>query len=176
MSLQIARLLAKVDLFAGLSQEEGERIAELGRIEHWRAEGLLMEEHASGPRLVVLLEGEADIVRRDAQGVERTIARVGRGEVLGEIGLLLDLPRSATVRARTPITLFAMDRTVFRDRVAAGDLAALKLGFALSRTLAGRLLQLNRKVTELLAENEELRQQFTETRQGVFPLWETDDP
>ena len=135
-----------------------------------------MEEHTVGPRLVILLDGEADIVRRDEKGVERTIARVGKGEVLGEIGLLLDLPRSATVRARTPITLFAMDRQAFRERVADGDLAALKLGYALSKILAGRLLQLNRRVTELLAENEELRDRFKRSRQEVFPLWETDEP
>lgn len=176
MSAEISLLLANVDLFVGLTAEERERIAALGRIEHWRADALLMEEHAVGPRMVVLLEGRAEILRRDPRGVERAIATVGRGEVLGEMGLLLDLPRTATVRARTPIKAFAMDRSAFRDRVAASDVAALKLGYELSKTLARRLLQLNRRITEVLAENDELHHRFTDSRQEVFPLWETDEP
>jgi CRP-like cAMP-binding protein len=176
MSAEISLMLANVDLFVGLTAEERERIADLGRIEHWRADAWLMEEHALGPRMLVILEGRAEILRRDDRGVERVIAMVGRGEALGEIGLLLDLPRTATVRARTPIKAFAMDRTAFRSRVAAGDVAALKLGFELSRTLARRLMQLNRRITEVLVENEELRRRFVDSRQEVFPLWETDEP
>jgi CRP-like cAMP-binding protein len=174
MSAEISALLANVDLFVGLTAEERGRIAGLGRIEHWRADALLMEEHALGPRMVVVLEGRAEILRRDERGVERAIATVGRGEVLGEMGLLLDLPRTATVRARTPIKAFAMDRSAFRDRVSASDPAALKLGYELSRTLARRLLQLNRRITELLGENEELRGRFADSRQEVFPLWDRD--
>ena len=43
---------------------------------------------------------------------------LGSGEFFGEIGLLRDLPRTATVRAVEPTTLLAMDRETFRGLVA----------------------------------------------------------
>lgn len=176
MSAEIAAVLARSDLFVGLSDDERERIADLGRIEHWKSGALVLEEGAVGPRMMVLLEGQVEIVRRDPRGVERTLATVGPGGSLGEMSLLLDLPRTATVRALSDLRAFAMDRAAFTERIASSDPAALKLGFELSRTLARRLMVLNDRVVALLSENEEMKQRFGDVRQQVFQLWETDDP
>ena len=172
MSAEIATVLARLDLFRGLSEDECSRIAELGRVEYWRSGALVLEEGAVGPRMMVLLEGEVEIVRRDSTGVERTLARVGPGEALGEMSLLLDLPRTATVRALAALKVFAMDREAFLERARASDPAVLKLGFELSRTLARRLLGLNERVLTLLTENDDIRQRFGEARQEVFQLWD----
>jgi CRP-like cAMP-binding protein len=172
MSAEIAQLLARLDLFRGLTADERERISELGRIEYWSEGALVLEEGAYGPRMMVLLEGEVEILRRDPSGTERAIARVRAGEALGEMSLLLDLPRTATVRALGALKVFAMDRQAFLERVAVSDPAVLKLGFELSRTLARRLMRLNDRVIELVAENEDLRRRFGDARQEVFELWE----
>jgi CRP-like cAMP-binding protein len=172
MSAQIASVLARLDLFRGLGEDECRRISELGRVEYWRNGALVLEEGAFGPRMMVLLQGEVEILRRDGNGVERAIGRVGAGEALGEMSLLLDLPRTASVRALSDLQVFAMDREAFLERVRASDPAALRLGFELSRTLARRLLSLNERVMTLLTENDEMRRRFGEARQDVFQLWD----
>jgi CRP-like cAMP-binding protein len=172
MSADIAAALTRLDLFQGLTAEESQRIAELGRIEYWKEGAVLLEEGAFGPRMMVLLEGDAEILRRDGNGVERVIGRVGAGEALGEMSLLLDLPRTATVRALSALRVFAMDREAFLDRIRQSDPAVLKLGYELSRTLARRLMALNECVTSLLSENEEIRRRFGEARQESFQLWD----
>lgn len=171
---RVTAVLAGVELFRGLTAEERARLAELGRVEYWRAGATLLEEGARGPRMIVLLEGRVEVLRRDPRGAPRPIAVVGPGEVLGETALLLDLPRTATVRALDDLKVFAMDRAAFQERVDAGDPAALKVGYALSRTLARRLVALNDRVVGLLAENDDLRERFGEARQAVFSLWDRD--
>ena len=102
---------------------------------------------------------------------------LGPGEVLGEMSLLLDLPRTATVRATTALRVFAMNRSSFEQMVADHDPAAMRLGLELAKVLAERLLSLNDRVLELLTSgpvDAALREQFTDVRQQVFTLWEAD--
>jgi len=174
MSAEIVSALAESELLHNLSRAEVERIAEVGRVEYWKDDAILLEEGAYGPRMMVLLEGQVEVLRRDGSGVQRPIARLGPGDVLGEMSLLLDLPRTATVRALSELKVFAMDRAAFLELVSLSDPAVLRLGLELSKVLAGRLTKLNDKVLQLLAENQDMRDQFGEARQEVFHLWEVD--
>ena len=135
---------------------------------------MLLEEGTVGPRLMVILEGEVEVLRLDPSGVQRPIATLGEGEVLGELSLLLELPRTASVVARRDLRVFSMDRAVFNRMVDEGDPAALRFGLELSRVLASRLVQLNGTVVDLLmaAEGSEpLRERIGEARQEIFRLW-----
>ena len=89
------------------------------------------------------------------------------------MSLLLELPRTATVRSMTPLRVFAMDQAAFQDLVEADDAATLKLGLALSRVLAMRLMRLNDRVLDLLSHVDEgVRERFHEARQEIFNLWD----
>jgi len=172
MASEMHTVLASIELFEGLEDAELHRIIEVGRVEHWKRGARVLEEGAYGPRMMVVLAGAVEVLRRDAAGVQRGLAALGPGEVLGEMSLLLDLPRTATVRATSALTVFAMDRLAFHEMVHVGDPAILKLGLALSRVLAKRLEALNSGVLHLIAESDELRERFGTVRQGVFKLWE----
>jgi CRP-like cAMP-binding protein len=172
---EIEEALVATGLFGDLSPEELARVAEVGRVEYWKPEAMVLEEGTFGPRMMVLLEGRVEILRRDSVGILRSIAELGPGDVLGEMSLLLELPRTATVRAIDDLRVFAMDRAAFQEMVDAGDPAVLKLGLQLSRVLARRLMALNDRVMSLLQENETLRLRFGDTRQEVFRLWEVED-
>jgi len=65
---------------------------------------------AACTRAVSIAEGEAD-VRRDGD----VIAWVGQGDVIGEIGLLVTGTRTASIVARTPMTLVAMFAREFKQ-------------------------------------------------------------
>lgn len=65
----------------------------------------LIEEGTQGSESFLVAEGEASVL---IGGV--LIARVGPGEFVGELALLNDEPRGATVRAETPMTLLVLDK------------------------------------------------------------------
>jgi len=170
----LARLLGATALCRGLSRAELLRVAEAGRVERWPRGATVMEEGAQGPRVVVLLEGRVDVVKRDADGQDRVLAEVGAGGVLGEMALLHDEPRSATVRAAESLRVFAIDRHTFQEMIEDGDPAALKMGFAIARVLAGRVLALNDKIVDLLARvpDEPPIQELAEYRNKLLTRWD----
>jgi CRP-like cAMP-binding protein len=178
MSAGTVQQLAKTPMFRDLSEDEVTRIVDVGRVEYWQEGKLVLEEGSSGPRMMVLLEGTVEILRRDPTGVQRQIAELGPGEILGEMSLLLDMSRTATVRAKTALRVFAMDRAAFQDLIDAGDPAAFKFSLQLSRVMATRVIRLNDKVVKLLMATEggePLREQFAKARQEVFNLWDYED-
>ena len=170
MNADLTTLLGRLDLLQGFRPEELTRLAELGRIEHWRAGAVVIEEGTHGPRMMVLITGRVSILRRAGSGAEHQLAELGPGECVGEMSLLLEQPRTATVRAATDLTAFAMDRQAFTERAAAEDPVALKLGLALSRALARRLRALNERVVELLARDQVSASRVREAQAVVFPL------
>ncbi len=173
MPNDLSATLQLLPIFNLLRPEEVERITEVGRVEYWQEGALVLEERAVGPRMMVVLEGRVEVLRRDKAGVQRAIAELGPGEILGEMSLLLELPRSATVRAVTPLRVFAMDQAAFQELVDQDDPATLKLGLALSRILAMRLMRLNDRVLDLLGQAEGgVRERFHEARQEIFNLWD----
>ena len=65
-------------------------------------------------RFYIITQGEVTVTRQDKAGREVQVATLGPGQFFGEIGLLADSPRNATVAARTPIEVLALDRETFR--------------------------------------------------------------
>lgn len=170
----VAPTLAATPLCRDLSADEVARIADEGRIEHWPEGSIVLEEGDAGQRLVIVLDGHASVVKRDRSGAEHEIARLGPGAVLGEMGLLLERTRSATVRALLPLRVFAMDRDVFREMVDAGDPAALKMGFAVARALAGRIDAQNTRLVDLLEEiaDSRKRESFLQAQSELQWRWD----
>lgn len=74
----------------------------------------IIRQGEPGDRFYVLRSGRVE-VERDGQ----ILAELGPGEAFGEIALLLDVPRTATVTALQPTTLLALEAGDFRDVLAA---------------------------------------------------------
>jgi CRP-like cAMP-binding protein len=102
--------LARVALFAELSDDELTDIAVSTR-EVAVAEGeTIATQGDNAYEFFVVEEGEADVLR-DGE----VIAWVGPGDVIGEIGLLVTGTRTASIVARTPMTLMAMFSREFKQ-------------------------------------------------------------
>jgi CRP-like cAMP-binding protein len=84
------------------------------RREHFEAGEVVFREGDRGDWLYVVLDGEVEVVRHVAGQGEVTLRRLGPGECFGEIALVTDAPRSATVRSRGAVDLLAVDRESFQ--------------------------------------------------------------
>jgi CRP-like cAMP-binding protein len=86
----------------------------------------------------VILDGKAE-VRLNAPDGEIMIAELGRNALVGEMGILADAPRSATIVAGGPTTALRIDKRVFLELL----MQFPQMSIAVMRELAGRLERTN---------------------------------
>jgi len=101
-------LLRGVPLFANLDERE---LAEVGRHADEVSVGAgqeLVVQDTAGNSFYVIIEGSADVIRDG-----HMLAELGAGDFLGEMALLEDLPRSATVITTAPTRVLEMHRRDF---------------------------------------------------------------
>ena len=102
-------LLKKVPLFAGCSKPELQRIASLAD-ELDLAEGAtLIREGERGREFIVVADGTVRVTRNG-----RKVRDLGAGDFIGEIALVADVPRTATVTATSPVRLLVVTDRAFR--------------------------------------------------------------
>jgi cAMP-dependent protein kinase regulator len=116
--------LARLPLFAGLGSAELDRLAAKMLVTRYSAGDTIVEQGAAGDRFFVIVDGQVEVVRREDDGVEARLAALGVGDFFGEMALLDRAPRSATVRALSPVetyTLTADDFQRMLERPAADE-------------------------------------------------------
>ncbi len=101
--------IARVPLFSRCSKKDLRRIARLADEIDLPPGKVLTEQGARGREFFVLLEGSAE-VRQD----DRLLQTLGPGDFLGEIALVADVPRTATVTASSPVRALVITDRTFR--------------------------------------------------------------
>ena len=108
-----ADALARCPFFEGLSRGELLELAKVTEDMEVEAGKVLTREGQSGSEFFVIVDGEVSVTK-DGQEI-RTL---GPGDFFGEIALLEDTPRTATVVAKTPLRFFVLTRQSFRSMLA----------------------------------------------------------
>ena len=128
--------LAKVDLFSALSKKELQVLAKSCQERKYSAGSVLTSQGDTGVGLYIIISGAVRITQ--ANNPDRAVielARIGSGEVLGEMSLLDDLPRSATMTAINDVTALLLPIWEFRAALQSHPGIAIKLLGVLSRRL-----------------------------------------
>jgi len=100
--------LAELPLFSECSPRELEHIARLTDLVTFKPGEVLMAEGKIGHECFVLKEGEAVVSMN-----RHRLAKLGPGEIVGEMAVALNEPRVATVTARTKVRAFVMTAPAF---------------------------------------------------------------
>jgi CRP/FNR family cyclic AMP-dependent transcriptional regulator len=123
--------LKGVPLFASLSRKELvqlERVCEDLEVEPGR---VLCKEGDIGHEFFVLVNGKVQVTQKG-----RPVATLTGGDFLGEIALVTELPRTATVTAETPVRLFVLTTREFDAVLDRNPKVERKVLRALARRLA----------------------------------------
>lgn len=128
--------LARVDLFAGLDKKDLQLLAGACQERKYSAGSTLIKQGDTGVGLYVIIGGTVRITKAtDPDKAEIDLGTVGTGNVLGEMSLLDDLPRSATVTAVDDVTALLLPVWEFRTTLRNQPNIALRLLTTLSRRL-----------------------------------------
>jgi CRP-like cAMP-binding protein len=132
MAAAAAGALASTPLFAGLSQEALEKLVQQLTLVHLGDGEILFREGDPGDALYVIVEGEVAVLAEGPPRVE--MARLGAGSFMGEVALMTDQPRSATVQAVADAELLRIDRKTLSSVLSThGEVLAAVLRFVRDR-------------------------------------------
>ena len=92
-----AEFLKNVPLFAALPDDDLKAIVRLLRPRRFTKRSILMHEGDQSDALYIIKEGSVAVTRMSSEGKETVLSILKEGDVLGEMGVLDEAPRSATV-------------------------------------------------------------------------------
>lgn len=103
-----------------------------------------------GDSAYIIISGEADVLV-DKEGTEVAVAKAGKNEIVGEIAILCNVPRTATIRAVTELTALKIPKDLFFRLIAEFP----DMGVQVMAELARRLHRTTQQLTEALAKLED---------------------
>lgn len=138
--------LKQVPLFRGIDPAKLKLLAYISERVAFRPGEHLCEQGEKGDSAYILLSGEADIVVATPTG-NQAVARVRKFDIVGEISILIDVPRTASVVAASDVTTLAVSKENFIRLL----LQFPEMALEVTRVLAQRLERTTRRVAELQA-------------------------
>ncbi len=104
--------LRKVPLFRGIDAGKLRLLAFISDRTQFHVGEHLCEQGDQGDSAYIILEGSADVVVSTERG-ERTVATIGANDIVGEIAILCDVPRTATLVAQTDLEVLTVSKENF---------------------------------------------------------------
>jgi len=143
------------DLFRNLSSDHMKKVIDKMYKRAVSNGETIIAEGDRGYHVYVIQKGSFDIIKKNKEGKEVKVAEWGKGQLVGELALLFNAPRAATVKAKTDAVCWAIDRFTFRNILKDVSQAATKTNaeFLKKVKLLQALTQAERnKIAEALEE------------------------
>ncbi len=142
--MSTADVLRHVWLFSGLDEQQLDAVSSLTFQKRFSPGELIVEEGRTGNGLYAIISGNVEAIKALGTEQERTVNRLGPGEVFGEMALLGEWPRTATVRAIDEVECMGIDRWVFLTQLERHP----QMGIKLLQILAQKLRDSDARLVE----------------------------
>lgn len=149
---RIIKFLLETPLFEDLDPAELSEIVHITQVQRIRDGQIIFREGDPGDAWYVLFEGNADVLKESEFGPQQPFASLEPRSCFGEMAILDDSPRSATVVARGDGRVLRFPRDPFDLLLESGSLAAYKLVYQMARVLAQRQRNLTQRLSDAMDE------------------------
>lgn len=139
-------MLRNIPMFAKLEPSKLKLLAFTSERITYEAEQLFFRQGDMGDAAYLIIEGEADVLIDSPSG-PFNVATLGRNDFVGEIAILCDVPRTATVRAKTRTVTLRISKDLFFRLIAEFP----EMSVEIMRELASRLDDTTNKLRDALA-------------------------
>jgi signal transduction histidine kinase len=151
-------------VFPGLSDSWVSYIASSVRPRHYASGSVVCREDEVGDTFYIIESGTVEVSKRLDGETSRILARQGPGEFFGELALVHDIPRAATVTAVEDTSLLEISKDHFNQYLNHNPAMAA----AIMRAVAARLRDADqRSIAELRRKNAELAQAYADLKREI---------
>ena len=135
-------VLEKSPLFRGMTQYQMRKAILISELNEFDQGQMLVKKGTMGRSMYLILSGRAEVLRKKGNE-ERCLARLGPGQIFGEIGFVREICRTADVKAITPVEVLRFDYQKLEADLKFFPYIVAKLNFNISRILGERLADTN---------------------------------
>lgn len=128
-------ILAKVSLFALMKPRDLKRLSRISDHHAYEKGEIIVKEGARDGRLFVIISGEVQVVKNLGEPAQRSVRLLGAGTYFGEMALIDNYVRTASVVAKTAAELLSLDQWNFREEIKKYPSVAIELLQTLSRRI-----------------------------------------
>lgn len=139
-------ILRRIPIFAQIEPAKLKLMAFASERVTYKPGQALFKQGERGDAAFIVLEGTADVLIEAANGPMR-VASLSENEIIGEIAILCDIPRTATVQATTELTTLRITAELFFRMI----MDFPEMGVEVMRVLAHRLEQTTAQLREFQA-------------------------
>lgn len=144
--------LQKTEMFSGLTPAEATVASDGMQLIKLKMGEVLFRQGDAGDTMYLVINGQLDVQLDVPGGDGRVVSTVGPNSILGEMCLLLNEPRTATIIAASDAELWKINRDRFEESMKWNERWANQFGFFMAQTLARRLSAMNRELVNLVAQ------------------------
>ena len=106
-------MIHEIFLFRHLEDHEIETLVGIMEVQHVAENEQVIQQGDQGDRFYIVKSGKLKCLHNNAKGISEVVRMYAPGDYFGELALLYNVPRAATIVAVTPSLLFTLDRTSF---------------------------------------------------------------
>ena len=147
--LDEVELLRKIPIFSKIEPSKLKLLAFTSERLTYAEGDVLFEQGDAGDAAYIIIGGKADVVV-DTPGGPLIVATLDENEIVGEIAILCDVPRTATVKAKTEVTTLRITKDLFFSLVVEFPQIAVEI----MRELAHRLEVTTAQLREAVAKSQ----------------------
>lgn len=141
-------LLRGIALFERMEPSKLKLLAMTSDRVNFRPNAVMMRQGDDGDAAYVIISGAADVLINTPNG-QMKVAELGAGQIVGEIAILIDIPRTATIQTPEGLTALKISKENFLRLLHGSP----QVGVEIIRVLAGRLEATNAQLREAVAAN-----------------------
>jgi len=147
----VSAVLHDIHLFADLAAADLQGLAALFGQRRFRKGETVFDEDSPGNSMMVIVAGEVRVSQKSGMHLEEALSILTKGDCFGEMALLENQPRSATVIAHTDLVILEISRDSFLAFVSSHPEAGVKILLALARRLSARLREADNKIRSFVS-------------------------
>lgn len=128
-------LLKEIDIFSGLSASELAAIASVTEEMEMAEDQEVIKQNSVGETVYLIIDGQVSVIMEKEDGTRSVIDQMGSGAAFGEMALIDNSPRSATIRTLTPCRFLMLHKQEFKETAMEFPRIALQICSVLSQRI-----------------------------------------